>query len=459
MLNTIIEEGLYDKDFVEKYTYGFDKLVEHVKKYRPEFMADIAGVPASSLRETARVFAQSKPTAVLRFLGGFETTTPGFEAHRAVDILCAITGNVDNEGGNIIPEPHSGSLINASYKYLGPAIGSDYHPIFPRLAHNAVGACFSDAILNSDPYPLKGMIVAAANPALMHVNSLRYEEAWKRLDFLVQIDIRFNETSEFADIFLPAQALLEKNDLGSFYGALDNDMLGLIERVLPPPGESRPDHEIWWGIGERLGFEVPKSYEEFVNSTILKPLKMTMDGLRDEPYYYRKEFQKYKKRGGFKTPSGKFEIYSSYLEKRGFHPLPTYVEPPESPISTPSLFLKYPLIAIDFRVPHYFHTRFRECSDLRKLSPDPELEINPKDAEKYGIADGDMVIMESLRGRIELKAKLTENIKEGVVGTEAGWPNPANYNRLTADDIHQRDPVLGGAMFRGFLCRVSKAST
>lgn len=459
MMNTIIEEGLYDKEFCENYTSGFDKLVEHVKKYRPEFVAEIADVPASSIQEAARIFAASKPTAVLRFLGGLETTQNGFDAHRAVDVLIAITGNVDNEGGQIIPEPHDGFLINSSYKYIGPAIGSDYHPIYPRIAHNGVGVCFADAILNNDPYPLKGMIIAGTNLALMSANQNRIRAALKKLEFVVQIDIRFNDTTPFADMFLPAQALLEKNEIGSFYSALDNDLFGCINRVFDPPGESRPDYEIWWDLGKRLGFEAPSSYEDYVNSEILKPAGITFQELQQEPYYYRKEFEKYKKRGGFKTPSGKFEIYSTYLERMGFHPLPTYVEPTETRVSLPSLALKYPLIAIDFRSAHYFHTRFRECAPLHRLGPEPELEMNPKDAAKYGIADGDMVIVESRRGKIELKAKLTDTIREGVVGTEAGWPDPANYNMLTGDEVQHRDPVLGGAMLRGFLCRVTKKET
>ena len=456
MINTIIEEEMYDAEFVEKYTSGFDKLTEHAKRYKPEFVADIVGAPASLIREAAGIFDKSKPTALLRFLGGFETASNSFEAHRAGDILCAITGNIDKEGSNIIPEPHTGYLMTSSHKWLGPAIGSDYHPVFPRLAHNAVGACYADAILNSDPYPLRAIIFAGTNASLMHVNSQRIREAYRKLDFVVQIDIRFNDTTELADVFLPTPALLEKLELGTGYSAWDNDMLGVQERVFSPPGECLPDYEIWWRLSKRLGFEVPESFEDACNSMVLKPIGLTLEDLRKEPYYYRKEFEKYKKKG-FSTPSGKVEIYSTYLEKRGFHPLPTYVEAPESSISVPSLALKYPLIAIDFRSAHYFHTRFRECAEMRKFSPEPEVEINPRDAEKYGIANGDLVVMESLRGGIEVKAKVTEDIKEGVVGVETGWSDPANYNFLTGDDVHQRDPVTGGAMFRAFLCRVRKA--
>jgi anaerobic selenocysteine-containing dehydrogenase len=104
----------------------------------------------------------------------------------------------------------------------------------------------------------------------------------------------------------------------------------------------------------------------------------------------------------------------------------------------------------------YFHSRWRECAEIRKLCPEPTLEMNPEDAEKYGIADGDMVIVESPRGKIELRAEITDDIKKGVVGAEAGWSDPANYNMLTGDSVYHRDPVLGGGLMRGFLCRVVK---
>ena len=456
MMHTIIEEDLYDKEFTENYCHGFEELKKHVKKWPPFIAAEIAEVPEESIKEAARICAISKPTAILRFLGGLETTQNGFMAHRALDALIGITGNVDNEGGHIIPDPHDGFLINSSYKYIGPAIGSEYHPIYPRIAHNAVGVQFADAILENDPYPLKEMILAGTNICTMSVNQNRIRAALEKQDFVTQIDVRFNDTTPYADLFLPAQALLEKNEIGSFYCALDNDLFGCINRALEPPGEAWPDYEIWWELGKRMGFARPDSYEGYIDEVILKPVGMTFKELQEHEYYYRKEFQKYKKRGGFPTPSGKYELYSTYMEKRGFEPLPTYAEPVETKVSLPSLALKYPLICIDFRMPMYFHSRWRECAEIRKLCPEPTLEMHPKDAEKYGIKDGDMVAVESRRGRIELKVKVTEDTKEGVVGTEAGWSDPANYNMLTGDSVYERETVLGGGLMRGFLCRVIK---
>jgi anaerobic selenocysteine-containing dehydrogenase len=152
------------------------------------------------------------------------------------------------------------------------------------------------------------------------------------------------------------------------------------------------------------------------------------------------------------------EIYPTVLKEHGYNPLPTFVEPPESPIFLPSLAHEYPLTAIEFHVEHYIHSEFRDVPNLRKLDPEPSVEIHPKDAQCYGIADGDWVQVESLRGTAEMRAKVTEDIREGVVGMEVGWPGKGNANLLTSDEPRCRDPVTGGAMFRGYLCRVTKVS-
>jgi anaerobic selenocysteine-containing dehydrogenase len=158
---------------------------------------------------------------------------------------------------------------------------------------------------------------------------------------------------------------------------------------------------------------------------------------------------------GFNTASGKVEIYCKLLEDHGYDPLPTYHEPPEGPVTTPELAKEYPLIAMTGpRTAMYTHSQFRNIPALRQKMPEPLVEMNPATAEGLNIKDGDRVKVESVRGEIRLKAKITEDILPGLVSIPHGWSGESNANRLT-DDM-ERDPVSGYPPYRSALCRVSR---
>ena len=179
------------------------------------------------------------------------------------------------------------------------------------------------------------------------------------------------------------------------------------------------------------------------------------------------QYRKYEK-SGFRTPSGKFEIYCSALNDMGYDPLPYYVEPPESPYSSPDIYKDFPLIlTTGARVQAFFHTEGRQIESLRRLNPEPEIEIHPDTAQKLGISNGDWVWIESPRGgRIRQKARLTEGIHPGVVSAQHGWWFPerepweygfmeSNVNMLTHD--MPCDPQTGSEPWRSFLCRIYRA--
>jgi anaerobic selenocysteine-containing dehydrogenase len=179
-------------------------------------------------------------------------------------------------------------------------------------------------------------------------------------------------------------------------------------------------------------------------------------------------YRKYEK-SGFFTPSKKVELYSSVLEKRGYDPLPYYREPPESPISTPDLAEEYPLILITGgRSQYFFHTEYRQIPSLRKGDPDPIVEIHPETAEKADILEGDWVWIESPRGKIQQRAKLTTGIHPGIVNVQHGWwfpedPSPehgvwkSNANVLT-NNGPPYDPAIGTYQLRALLCKIYKVT-
>ena len=160
------------------------------------------------------------------------------------------------------------------------------------------------------------------------------------------------------------------------------------------------------------------------------------------------------RRGEFRTPSKKIEIYSETLAENGYDPLPVHIEPSQSPVSAPELARKYPLIlTTGARILQYTHTQFRNVQALHQAAPEPIAEIHPDTAGKYGIADGDMMAVETVKGQIEIKVRTTEDLAPGIVSIPHGW-SEANANTLT--ELEPRDPVTGYTQLKALLCRIKK---
>jgi len=268
-------------------------------------------------------------------------------------------------------------------------------------------------------------------------------------------------TAELADYVLPAACTLERSDFPNCPKAIES----LYER--------RDDYQFWRELGIRVGQENywPWKTAEEVCDYRLKPLDLTFEqlvkrgGLRPT-----KECRKYE-REGFGTPSGKVEIYSSIFEKLGLDPLPSYKEPPESPMSDPDLAKDYPLIMIasgNF-MPMY-HSELRQISSAIKQRPDPLTDIHPQTAKSLGIADGDWVWIETLRGKIKQRARLSDEVHPSVVRVQHGWWFPetsgeapslhglweSNANVLCPVDPEYCNVEIGGWPHSALLCRINK---
>jgi len=206
-----------------------------------------------------------------------------------------------------------------------------------------------------------------------------------------------------------------------------------------------------------MGFQVHfpwESYEDWLNER-LKPLKATVEelqGLRSGKMYVKYQEKKYQNKG-FRTPSGKVEIYSEKLESHGYDPLPVYREPDESPLSTPELAKKYPLvITTGKRTFHYMHSRHRDLPSLKKAHPEPFLEIHPGKAAELGINEGDEVVVESKRGNLTVRTAFSDALDPRVISLVHGWES-ANANLLTDDMV--LDPITGFPPYRAFLAKIT----
>jgi anaerobic selenocysteine-containing dehydrogenase len=460
-LNVIIEENLQDQEFIDKYCLGFDELKEHVKEYTPEKVSAITWVPAEDIRKVARLFATSKPASIVPGTCSIDQHVNGFQGNRIHAIMQAVTGNVDIPGGWVsIPFIRLGDMRMTE---ISDPIGSEEHPLFRRFwgrtSPYGQQMLFADAVLEGKPYPIKGLICTGGNPALTLPDSERIKEAMKALDFMVVSELFMTETAKLADIVLPACSFLEKGGVGYVYGVTNCIPYAMLRKqIIEPIGESWPDWKIWTEIANRMGYQefFPWKTEEEIIDFFLGPSGLTREQLENEhpegTYYAEKKY----KQGKYYTPSGKIELYSQTLAENGYDPIPKHVEPSKSPVSTPELFKKYPVIlTTGSRVPEYTHTQLRGVPSLAETAPEPMAEVHPETAATYGLADGDMARVETVKGVIEIRVGTTEALHRGVFSIPHGWAK-ANANELT--ELTPRDPVTGYTEMKALLCRISKAA-
>jgi anaerobic selenocysteine-containing dehydrogenase len=461
MLNAIISRGLYDREFVKNWTFGFDKLKEHVKDYQPEKVEKITWVPKEKIIEAAEVFAKTKPACIHQSWGTLDQTTAGFYTTRATSILQIITGNYDIPGGWIkhIEPPYRSPRLPQMVEDI--PIGIDSFPLHNKVGERVFGEghgmFLPDAILKGEPYPIKAAIITGTNPLLTWPNTEKFEEALKKLDFLVVMDLFMTDTAKLADIVLPAASFLERDEWPHFPFVLGVPYIMFRKKVIEFE-ECWPDIKFWMELAKRMGYEkyFPwKDVYEYMDY-VMEPSGLTVKYLREEVpnglFWTPVKYKKYET-DGFPTPSKKIEIYSETLEKMGYEPLPVHIEPLESPISTPELAKEYPLIlTTGSRLLEFLHSEHRNVEKLKKKTSKPLAEINRKTALQYGIKDGDKIIVETKRGSIEIKAKVTEDIVSDVVNISHGWQE-ANVNILT--DERPANTVGGQPALTALLCRIS----
>jgi anaerobic selenocysteine-containing dehydrogenase len=457
MLNVIVSEERYDKEFVAQWTAGFEQLAKHVERFTPEWAQSITRLRAIDIREVARTYATTKP-ALIHEGNAIDQYPNAVQTARAIGILTAITGNLDIEGGNVFfPRPTLSPLVGKTPTVK--CLGADKYPLYGRTPF----PCFVDAALSGKPYIPRAMIVYHANPVLVDADSTRTRQALEKLELLVVCDIFKSATAELADIILPDASEFERCDF-QCYGSTRGGFIALRQKVIEPVGESRPVFEIEYELSKKMGLESAYPWtdtEEWINHR-LKASGITIDDLKKQPIIYTTppiEYRKYLRKG-FNTPSGKVEIYSQRLQDYGYLPLPEYRELDEAFASQPNLLRCYPLIGTTRRPGVYVHTRFRNVPMLRKLEPEALMRICPQDAQSRGIKDGDFTIVRSPKGSIEVKARVTDEVSVGVVIIDFGWGNPwdsgPNVNVLTNDE--DRDLISCSTTNRRFRCQVSKVN-
>jgi len=479
MINVIVNEELYDKSFVSKWTVGFDKLHLHVQDNSPKWVEEITWVPAEQLEAAARLYATTKP-ACIQDGNAIDDDINSVQTARATSILRAITGNLSVPGGEV----DYGPLPLGTVRYFGKSdqgtdfmlsekmpeeqrkkrLGADLGLLPLPMTQFVQPQILVKAILTEKPYPVKVLCVHANNSLITWSNAQEVYQALLKLDFLYVADQFMTPTAELADIVLPATTYLEVDDV------MTRAPFAGVRQKTAQIGEAWPDKKIINELAKKLGLS--EYFWDDVNDAldiILKPVGITFDEFRKVGTLQApKEYRKYEKEG-FKTPSGKVEIYSSRLEEWGHEPLPVYHELPETPYSTPDLAKQYPLIFTSYHQAPFRHSNNRQIASLRDMEPEPLVEIHPETAGRLAIDNGDMVYIETKRGRIKQRAVLTESIDPRVIGVSYAWWFPeqgveslhgwqeSNINILTASEPPY-NPEIGSTNLRGILCRVYKVN-
>jgi anaerobic selenocysteine-containing dehydrogenase len=460
MINVIIGEGLYDKGFVEAHTYGFDRLVPHVEPYTPEWAEEITWIAAEDIRKLARLFAATKGASIFQGTCTQDQTANGTQNSRAFSVLQTITGNINVPGGWVTsPPPRFG---NPGFVVGGEPIGSDSYPLFFDLWGKKAPYGVVTMVPESIPEKLKAFLVVGGNPLISMPDSNAFRESFKRLELLVVHDLFMTDTAEVAHYVLPACSHLEKWGVGYTYNVCHcMPYLMLRKKCIEPLGESWTEWRFLTELAKRLEIHEKfpwKSEEEFV-SYMLEPSGLSFDYLLNEKpegdFYAEKKYEI--PEGLFRTPAGKIEIYSEALKELGFDPLPIYLEPERGPVRGDKAFrAKYPLIlSVGNRNLYYTHSQHRQVEGLKKIFPEALTEIGPETANRYGIKDGDMMVVETNRGQVKMKAKVDERVAEGVVLVPHGWGGEANGNLLT--DLGVREPIMGYPDQKSLQCSIRKA--
>jgi anaerobic selenocysteine-containing dehydrogenase len=454
MMNVLIRENLLDREFIENWTIGFKELSELASEYTPEKVSKITWVPAELIITAARTFGTVKP-ACIAYGNSTEHHSNAIQSMRAVSMLQALTGNVDIPGGGLIQkairlaDPSNIECNNISAR----AIGEIEYPIYAENARGALGNRVADYIITGKPYPVRGVMVVGANPILTYPNSLKIQQAFKRLDFLAVYDMFMTQTARLADIVLPGAHFLERTELN----VRDSDPI-FCEKIVPPPGEARSSFEFIKGLFDVMGYSehFPWYNAEESISFRLKPTGISLEQARKEPetaFITAPTYGKYKK-NGFDTPSKKIELYSEKLRETGYDPLPVFTEPGESYYGDPELLNNYPyMLTTGARNIEYYHSQFRNNRTLISLVPEPLVDVHPELADKLGIGNGDRISLRSKRGSIEIKVNISEITHPRIMQMVEGW-DEANMNILTDDS--DLDPISGFPPLRSVMCSVKK---
>ena len=438
LMHVLVDEDRLDRDYIDRYTLGFDALERRVREYPPARVATLTGLREAQIVALARDYGTIAP-AVIRLNYGMQRHAGGGMAIRTVACLPALVGAWRHAAG--------GALLSSSGTYPVNTAALERPDLIWNRPRTINMSTIGDALLEADDPPIRALFVYNSNPVAVAPDSSRVVAGFSREDlFCVVHDVFLTDTADYADIVLPATTQLEHLDVHSSYGhlyALANNP------AIAPVGEAKPNTEVFRLLAARMGFDEPCFAESddsmAANAFVADHPRMAgIDWTRlktqgwqrlnvPSPYAPFAE-------GNFPTPSGKCEFYSESLRRQGLDPLPTYTPPRESALSDPALARRFPLAMLSPPARNALNSTFGGLPVFLETEKTPWLDIDAADAAARGIGDGDKVRVYNDRGALVVTARITDRTRPGVVVAPSIWwrklsPDGTNANMVTGQAL------------------------
>jgi anaerobic selenocysteine-containing dehydrogenase len=468
---------------------AFQLYAEMCRRYSSEAVEEICWIPRAQLEEAARLIWHARPVSYYAW-SGHEQHANVTQTARAMSLLYALTGCFDAPGGNVLlPAPASAAITGEDLPaalHLAPTIGFKERPLGPARWNRANSGDLYRAILDADPYPVRGLIGFGSNLLLSHVDGGLGRRALAALEFYAQADLFMTPTAELADVVLPVASAFEREALkiGFEISADAQSLIQFRQAVVPPPGEARPDTDIVFDLACRLGFgaqfwdgDIEAAYRHQLGPSgiTLEQLRAAPGGLRVPLRTRHAKYAEPDANGdplGFATPSRKVELYLETFLDHGYPPLPDFEEPQIGPIARPDLAARFPLVLTNAKPTLFCQSQHRALPSLRKHALHPEVQLHPDAARVRMIANGDWVSIETPEGSVRARARLNQDLDPRVVIGEHGWwqacaeigapgydpfgPDGANLNLIISRAA--LDPVSGTPSIRAYLCEIRPAA-
>ena len=465
-MNVLISEGLYDKNYIEKYAQGFSDLASHVREFTPEWAEPITEIPARDIRATARAMGAAKPAVALH--PGRHATWYGDDTQRAraMAILTALTGSWGRKGGIFLPTAlKTGEFTLPKFPESARGRADGAGTRFP-LASEEQGVTngLVDATLTGKPYPIKAWIVYGQNVLESIPQQQRTLKAIEQLEFVAVVDVMPMNQVNYADLVLPEATYLERYDMPAIVSSAKRPYVALRQPAVEPLYESKPG---WWitkQMAKRLGLEAyfPWESPEEHLAALIAPLGIDPAVLRVRgavPFEGRPYIEERRPEDGplFPTESGKIELYSATLKSLGFDPLPCYTPVPNPPTGYFRL--------IYGRAPVHSFARSQNNARLDALMAENEAWINTRAARDLGFREAERVILENADGikSLPVRLNLTEGIRPDCLymvhgfGHESPKLRRAYHKGASDTELMTRvqiDPIMGGTGMRVNFVRV-----